>query len=287
MSADTSATGDPSRRAVLAGLGTLGLVGGTGLGYRIWSARTDETGVTRALTVDEESSLDETELTPVEDGDRTPRREPAVSQRCDPDPERIESSSHHANITMIEGWNERYHLWRDTDDDRSGTDQHDTDEPGVSVQNTVTLERASERVDGTYLYGSRLHSLAYVEDGYLSRHRIRRMESELRVDPAIDVRSVLPSAPIGPDSGVCTLTLLRELPSGWNAGYERTTWVDEGTVDATYDRAANRVTLSFTGDSSTAASMHGLLEFRTERPLAAFDEPFTWTVRGVGSRRGL
>lgn len=291
----SSGPNSPSRRALLAGLGTLGLAGGTGLGYRAWSTRTDETDVTRRLTVDDEFSLDETGVTPVEDSDRTPRRKPSVSHRCDPDPGRIDSTSYSANFSMIDAWNERYHLWRTADGGQGGdgsgseneSDGDDTDGPGVSVQNSVTLEKAPERVDGSYLYGSRLYSLAHVEDGHLSRHRIRRLEIDLRIDPAIEVRTVLPTGPIDPESGVCTLTLLRELPSGWNAGYERTTWVNEGTVDTAYDRDANRVTLSFTGDSSMSESMLGLLELRTDRPITAFDEPFTWTVRGTASRRGL
>ncbi|MCU4740989.1 hypothetical protein [Natronoglomus mannanivorans] len=275
------------RRNLLAGIGVVGLAGvGTASGYRLLSTEHDTVDSKRTLAVDDEFDLEDVDLEPAgEDSHGSD----VVSQECDPNPETYVSRNHTANLTLIDAWNERYRIWGERNasaDDGDDNDSRERDENGVFVQNSVVVDKASERVDGSYLYGVRLHSMAHVESGRVTRHRLQRMENELAVDPEIEIRSVLPSAPIRPEDGVCTLTLLRELPSGWPVGYERSWWVDEGRIETDHDEDDDRVTLSFDGDVSHAVGMEGYLELRTDRPLSAFDDPFEWTIRGEGTRRG-
>ncbi|WP_276254878.1 hypothetical protein [Halomontanus rarus] len=275
------------RRKLLAGVGAIGLAGvGTASGYRLLSTEHDTVDSNRSLSVDDEFDLDDVDLEPAdEDG----RGNDVVSQRCDPDPETYGSGSHTANLTLIDAWNERYRIWGESDTSANGGNDNDgreRDESGVFVQNSVVVDKAPERVDGSYLYGIRLHSQAHVENGRVTRHRLQRMENELAVDSEIEIRSVLPSEPIRPEDGECTLTLLRELPSGWHTGYERSWWVDEGRIETDHDENDDRVILSFEGDVSNAVGMEGYLELRTERPLSTLSEPFEWTVRGEATRRG-
>lgn len=272
MPSEESSSTAVNRRTFLAAFGACTVAtAGAASGYRLLSEERDAVETTRRLTVDDEFDLDDTALDPA--GDDGPDGG-EISQRCDPDPDRWGSISHTANLTMIDAWNERYSIW--------GSD--DSEEHGIDVQNSVAVEKAPERVDGSYLYGVRLYSLCHVDHGRLSRVRLERMENELSVHPEIELRTVLPSDPIDPEDGVCYLTLLIELSSGWNAGYERSWWVDEGRIET--ERDDDRVTLSFDGDTSTSVAMGGLLELRTDRPLTAYDELFAWRVRGDATRRG-
>lgn len=256
-----------TRRKLLAGAGTVAAVGAGTVGYRLLSPDRDSTASTRNLAVEQRTAGAVPESTEGAGGGRT------VVQRCDPDPERWSSVSHAENVAMLRAWNQDYRL--------SG---NDSARGGVTVDNTLALDRAAERVDGAYLYFVRLYSLFGVENGPLSEVRLRRATTELAVPPSVDVRSVLPSRPVGPDDGACTTTLLVDLPSGQRAGYERDWSVAEGTVEATRER--NRVTLSLTGDVGGPTSMQGLVELRSERPLSALDGSFEWTVRGEATRRG-
>lgn len=260
-----------SRRSILAGAGICGLVGISGIsGYRVIAAETDEVDVTRQLTVDDEFDIDDTSLDPAgEDGPGGGE----ISQKCDPDPDRIVSRSHVSNLTMIDAWNEDYRIWGG-----------DADDVGVAVHNSVAIEKAPERVDGMLMYGVRLYSLCHVESSRFSQLRLHRLENELTVESSVDIEAVLPSSPIRPTDGTCTLTLMRELPSGWNAGYEQTMWANSGTIDTTHDDGT--VLLSFNGETANSVAMEGYLELRSDRPIVEIDDVFTWTIRGEATRRG-
>lgn len=279
MPSDESESGLTRRRALFAaGLaGAAGVAGLAGLGAA--RPEREDAEITRELAVEDEFDVDDTDREPA--GADAPAGE--ISQRCDPEPDRIESISHTANLTFVDAWNERYGFWRDEDGENGG----DSDD-GITVQNSIAVDKAPERVDGALVYGVRLYSLCHVDRPRLARLALRRMEHELTVDPAVELRTVLPSHPIGPEDGVCTLTLLVDLPSGWNAGYERTTWVNEetdGRVET--DRGTDWTTLTFAGEVSRTAAMEGYLELRSERPLSTLDRAFEWTVRGEATRRGL
>ncbi|WP_049925811.1 hypothetical protein [Halopiger goleimassiliensis] len=274
MPSDDSSSSVTRRLLLAAGIaGSAGVVGLAGV--HATTPDTDSVETTRTLSVADETDVDEMYLEPAgtdgPDGGE-------ISQRCDPDPGRIESRSHIAHLSFVEAWNERYRLW--SEDEGSET--------GVSVQNSLVVEKAPERVDGQLVYGVRLHSLSHVTDPRFASLGLRGMEQELTVDPAVDLRTVLPSNAVDPRKGVCTLTLLVELPSGWNAGYEQTAWVNEeneGRFAA--ERGTDGTTLSYEGDAAGAASMEAYLELRSDRPLSTIDDVFEWTVRGDAERRGL
>ncbi|SFS40314.1 hypothetical protein [Halostagnicola kamekurae] len=297
MPSDTDDSPRLRRRTVLATAGLVGLGGvGTVTGYRALSEEREDVELERTLTVDEAFDIDEDPPDPAPE-EYEPDRSDGAFQQCEPNPDRLSSGSHTANLTMIDAWNERYRIWGDGGDSNTETNESDgngsnvetgdiddSDSSGIDVQNTISLEKASDRVDGSYLYGVRLYSLCGVESDRLERLRLRRLEHELAVDPAVEVRSVLPERPITPDSGQCQMGFSTELESGWAAGYEQHWPAGEGTITAEHDDA---VTLSLEGSISDSAAMEGLLELRSERPLVEIGDVFTWTVRGEATRRGL
>ncbi|KDE58662.1 hypothetical protein EL22_03290 [Halostagnicola sp. A56] len=273
MPSDTDDSPRLRRRTVLATAGLVGLGGvGTVTGYRALSEERENIELERTLTVDEAFDIDENPPDPAPE-DHEPDRSDGVFQQCEPNPDRLRSGSHIANLTMIDAWNERYRIWGDG-----------SDASGIDVQNSISLEKASDRVDGSYCYGVRLYSQCHVDSARLERLRLRRLEHELAVDPAVEVRSVLPERPITPDSGQCEMGFSTELESGWAAGYEQHWPAGEETITAEHD---DTVTLSLEGSISDSAAMEGLLELRSERPLVEIGDVFTWTVRGEATRRGL
>lgn len=260
------------RRSILAGAGICSLVGiGALSGSYVIATETDEVDVTRQLSVDDEFDIDDTTLDPAGKDDSSGGE---VSQQCDPDPDRIVSRSHIYNLTMIDAWNEDYRIWSENGD-----------EIGVTVQNSVAIEKAPERVHGMLMYGVRLYSLCHVESGRFSQLRLHRLENELTVESEVDIEAVLPSEPIRPTDGTCSLTLMRELPSGWNAGYDQTMWANDGVIDTARDD--DTVLLSFDGETPNSVAIEGYLELRSERPITEIDDVFTWTIRGEATRRGL
>lgn len=281
--ADSTTDSNPTRRRALlaAAAGGAGLLGiGTLAGSRVLTEDRDEVESTRRLETDEGFDIDDASSGPpdeAEDGHD-------ARQRCDPDPDRLRSGSHVSNLTLIDAWSERYRIFgeRETDEDSGSSPNEAT---GVDVQNTLTLDKASGYVDGSYLYGVRLYSLCHTNSSRLSQLHLRRLENELVVDSDIEIRSVLPESPIEPDDGLCSMSFLTELDDGWTAGYEQYWPPQGGRIEA--DRDDETVVVSFDGDVSRSVAMKGLLELRSERPLSTFDEPFAWTVRGEASRRGL
>ncbi|MDJ1432192.1 hypothetical protein [Halostagnicola sp. A-GB9-2] len=276
----------PLRRRHFLGAGVVGLAGiGTVSGYRALSEVREDVNLKRTLTVGEEFDVDENPPEPAPD-DHEPDRPDGSFQRCEPDPDRLRSGSHIANLTMIDAWNERYRIWSDEADSSTETgDIEGSDASGVDVQNSLSLEKASDRVDGSYCYGVRLYSLCHVESARLEQLRLRRLEHELVVDSAIEIRSVLPERPIAPDGGVCEMGFSTELDSGWAAGYEQYWPAGEGTIAA--ERDDETVTVSLEADTSSSLAAKGLLELRSDRPLSELGDVFTWTVRGEAARRGL
>lgn len=297
MPSDTDDSPRLRRRTVLATAGLVGLGGvGTVSGYRALAREREDVELERTLTVSEEFDIDENLPDPAPEG-HEPDRPDGAFQRCNPDPDRLRSGSHTANLSMIDAWNERYRIWSDetgSNAEADGNDEthahaetgeiDDSDASAVDVQNSVSLEKASDRVDGSYLYGVRLYSQCHVESGRLERLCLRRLEHELAVDPAVEIRSVLPERPITPDSGQCEMGFSTELESGWAAGYEQHWPAGEGTITAEHD---DTVTLSLEGSVTDSAAMKGLLELRSDRPLVEIGDVFTWTIRGEATRRGL
>lgn len=261
------------RRTLLAGAGVVG----TASGYRLLSADRETETVTRRLGVEDERDVDEIDADETE-LESTGADGGSVSQRCESDPERWRTGTRSSNLTSVDFWNERYWIWG------SEAEAEDDGHSGVDVQNALWLTKAPERIDGSYLYGVRLHSRCVLEDETLSRLRLRRLEQELTVDSDLDVRAVLPSSPVTPEDGRCTVTMLTELPSGSNAGYEQYWSVDEGTIET--EHVDDTVTLSYDGETSDPVTVRGIFELRTERPISEFSEPLEWTVRGEATRRG-
>lgn len=277
MPSDADGSSRLRRRTVLTAAGLVGLAGvGTVSGYRAFTKEREDVELERTLSVDEEFDIDDNPPDPAPEA-HEPDRSDGAFQRCDPDPDRLRSGSHTANLTMIDAWNERYRIWGDGPDSSADTS-------GVDVQNSISLEKASDRVDGSYLYGVRLYSQCHVDSARFERLGLRRMEHELAVDPAVEVRSVLPERPITPDNGQCKMGFSTELESGWAAGYEQHWPAGEETITAEHD---DTVTLSLEGSVTDSAAMEGLLELRSDRPLVEIGDVFTWTVRGEATRRGL
>ncbi len=276
----------PLRRRHFLGAGVVGLAGiGTVSGYRALSEAREDVDLERALTVEEELDVDDGPPDPAPDDHEIDRPDGSF-HRCDPDPDRLRSGSHTANLTMIDAWNERYRIWSDETDSSVETgDIEGSDASGVDVQNSLSLEKASDRVDGELLYGVRHYSLCHIESSQIEQLRLRRLEHELVVNSEIEVRSVLPEQAITPDGGVCKMGFSTELDSGWAASYEQYWPAGEGTIAVDHDD--NTVTVSLEGDISDSTAAKGLLELRSERPLSEIEDAFTWTVRGEATRRGL